>query len=37
MKEKTDYSINDICYYYEDVIEEAVNDGLFKHKGKLFL
>ena len=34
MKEKTDYPINDICYYYEDVIEEAVNDGLFKHKGE---
>ncbi len=31
---KKSYTINEINAYYEDVIEEGVEKGLFKHKGE---
>lgn len=37
MKKKIDYSVNDICDYYGDIIEESVKNGLFEKKGEVIL
>lgn len=34
MKKKIDYSVSDIWFYYEDIVDKAVSDGKIKDKNE---